>query len=162
LESIPTKEIKNRGNIGKPRKEGRSYKCKHHQQNTRDRRETLECRRHHRRYWHNGQRKYKALKPPNSKHPGNPTHNEKTKTKNNRIDETKESQLKGPENINRIIEENFPNIKKEMAINIQETYRTLNILDHKRKFFSHIIIQTLNAQKKENIKSCRGKRPSNI
>ena len=29
----------------KPRKEVRSYRCKHHQQNTRDRRENLRCRR---------------------------------------------------------------------------------------------------------------------
>jgi hypothetical protein len=34
------------------------------------------------------------------------------------IEEGKESQLKWPENINKIIEENFPNLKKEMAINV--------------------------------------------
>ena len=35
------------------------------------------------------------------------------------IEEGEESQLKGPENIfNKIIEENFPNLKKEMTINI--------------------------------------------
>jgi hypothetical protein len=39
----------NHGN-GKPRKEVRNYRCKHHQQNTRDRREHLRCRRYHRRY----------------------------------------------------------------------------------------------------------------
>ena len=43
------------------------------------------------------------------------------------IEEGEESQLKGPENIfNKIIEENFPNLKKEMAINVQEAYRTPN------------------------------------
>ena len=32
-------------------------------------------------------------------------------------------QLKVPENIfNKIVEENFPNLKKEIAINVQETY----------------------------------------
>ena len=37
------------------------------------------------------------------------------------IEEGKESQLQGPENIlNKIIEENFLNLKKEMTINIQE------------------------------------------
>ena len=37
------------------------------------------------------------------------------------IEEGKELQLQGPENIfNKIIEENFPNLKKEMPINIQE------------------------------------------
>jgi hypothetical protein len=43
-------------------------------------------------------------------------------------------ELKGPENIfNKIIEENFPNLKKEMAINVQETYRAPNRLDQKKK-----------------------------
>lgn len=43
------------------------------------------------------------------------------------IEEGEESQLKGPENIfNKIIEENFPNLKEEMVINVQEAYRTPN------------------------------------
>ena len=43
------------------------------------------------------------------------------------IKENKDSQLKGPENIfNNIIEENFPNLKKEMTIKVQEAYRTPN------------------------------------
>jgi hypothetical protein len=38
-----------------------------------------------------------------------------------RIEEVVESQLQGPEDIlNKIIEENFLNLKKEMPINIQE------------------------------------------
>jgi hypothetical protein len=42
-------------------------------------------------------------------------------------------QLKGPANIfNKIIEENSPNIKKEMPKNIKEAYRTPSILDQKR------------------------------
>jgi hypothetical protein len=46
------------------------------------------------------------------------------------IKETKDSQLKGPVDIfNNIIEENFPNLKKEKPINIQESYRTPNRLD---------------------------------
>ena len=37
------------------------------------------------------------------------------------------SQLKGPANIfNIIVEVNFPNLEKEMPINIQEAYRTPN------------------------------------
>ena len=37
------------------------------------------------------------------------------------IEESEDSQLKGPVNIfNKIIEENFPNLKKEMLTNIQE------------------------------------------
>ena len=36
------------------------------------------------------------------------------------VDENEDFQLKGPANIfNNIIEENFPNIKKEMPMNIQ-------------------------------------------
>jgi hypothetical protein len=42
-------------------------------------------------------------------------------------------QLKGPANIfNKIIEENFSNLKKEMTMSIQEAYRTPNRLDQKR------------------------------
>jgi hypothetical protein len=37
------------------------------------------------------------------------------------IDENEDFQHKGPVNIlNKIIEENFPNLKKEMTMNIQE------------------------------------------
>ena len=69
-----------------------------------------------------------------------------------RIEENKDSQLKGPENVfNKIIEENFPNLKKEMAIKVREVYRTPNKWDQKRKSSHHIIIKTLNAQNKERI-----------
>ena len=80
------KEITKGDNPGdrKPRKEIRSHRCKHHQQNTRDRRENLRCRRFHREHGHNNQRKCKMQKDPNSKHPGNPGHNEKTKPTDNR------------------------------------------------------------------------------
>jgi hypothetical protein len=41
-------------------------------------------------------------------------------------------QLKGTANIfNKIIGKNFPNLKKEMPMNIQEAYRTPNGLDQK-------------------------------
>jgi hypothetical protein len=56
------------------------------------------------------------------------------------IEESKHSQLKGPVNIfNKIIEENFTNLKKEMSMNIQEAYRTPNRLDKKRNSSCHII-----------------------
>jgi FtsZ-binding cell division protein ZapB len=46
------------------------------------------------------------------------------------IEDREYSQIKRPVNIfNKIIEENFPNLKKNMAINIQETYRTPNRLN---------------------------------
>ena len=49
------------------------------------------------------------------------------------VDENEGFQLKGLENIfNKIIEENFPNIKKEMPMTIQEAYQTPNRLDQKR------------------------------
>jgi hypothetical protein len=44
-----------------------------------------------------------------------------------RIHKNEASQLKGPENVfNKIMEENFPNLTKEMYIKIQEAYRTPN------------------------------------
>ena len=49
------------------------------------------------------------------------------------IDENEDFQLKGPVNIfNKIIDENFPNLKKEMHRNVQEAYRTPNTLSQKR------------------------------
>ena len=58
----------------------------------------------------------------------------KNKSKKSRKEEGEDSQSKGLENIfNKIIEENFPNLKKEMAINVQETYRAPNRLDQKKK-----------------------------
>jgi hypothetical protein len=51
----------------------------------------------------------------------------------------------------KIIEENFPNLKKEMPMNIQEAYRTQNRLDQKRNSSCHIIVKTPNAQNKERI-----------
>ena len=56
------------------------------------------------------------------------------------IEESEDSQLKGPVNIINL-EENFPNLKKEMPMNIQEAYRTPNRLDQKRNFSCHIIIK---------------------
>ena len=41
-------------------------------------------------------------------------------------------QLKGPENIfTKIIEVNFPNLKKDISMKVQEAYRTPNRLDKK-------------------------------
>jgi len=72
-------------------------------------------------------------KDPNSKHPGNPGHNRRPNLWMIGVDENGDFQLKGPANIfNKIIEENFPNLKKEMPMNIQEAYRTPNRLDQKR------------------------------
>ena len=80
------------------------------------------------------------------------------------VEEREEFQLKGPKNIfNKIIEENFPNLKKEMPVNIQEAYRTSNRLDQKRNSFCHIIVKTPIVQNKERIvKAVRGKKTTNL
>jgi hypothetical protein len=68
------------------------------------------------------------------------------------IEESEDSQLKGPVNIfNKIIEESFPNLKKEMSMNIKEAYRTSNRLDQKRNSSCHITIKIPNARNKERI-----------
>jgi uncharacterized coiled-coil protein SlyX len=65
------------------------------------------------------------------------------------IDKKEDFQFKGPENIfKKIIEENFPYLKKEMPMNIQESYRTPNSLDQK-KILPITIFKTPNAQNKE-------------
>ena len=53
--------------------------------------------------------------------------------------------------IRRQLEENIPNLKKEMVIKVQEAYKTLNKCNQKRKSFHHIFIKILNAQNKERI-----------
>jgi hypothetical protein len=66
------------------------------------------------------------------------------------IEESEESQLKEPINIsNKIIEENFPNLKKEIPTNVQEAYRTPNRLSQKRNSYHFIIVKTTKAQKKK-------------
>ena len=56
------------------------------------------------------------------------------------VDEYEDFQLKGPPNIfNKIIEENFPNLKKEMPMNIQEAYRIPNRMDQKKNSSCHIV-----------------------
>jgi uncharacterized coiled-coil protein SlyX len=68
------------------------------------------------------------------------------------IDENEDYQLKGPVNIFiKIIEENFPNLKKEMPKNIQEVYRIPNRLDREINSARHIIIRTLYALNKDRI-----------
>ena len=75
------------------------------------------------------------------------------------VDEKEDFHLKGPANIfNKIIEENFPNLKNDMPMNIQEAYRTPNRLDQKRNSSQHIIIRTTNTLNKDRIlKAVRGK-----
>jgi hypothetical protein len=66
------------------------------------------------------------------------------------VDENEDFQLKCTVNIfNKIIEENFPNLKKEMPMNIQESYKTANRLDQKRNSSQYIIIRTTNVLNKD-------------
>jgi hypothetical protein len=68
------------------------------------------------------------------------------------IDENEDFQLKGAANIfNKITAEKFQNLKKEIPMNIQETYRTPNRRDQKRNSSQHIIIRTTNALNKDRI-----------
>ena len=77
-------ENRDTGNLTPPGPAAGNHRCEHQQQNTRDGRENLRCRRFHRDHGHNNQRKCKMQKDPNSKHPGNPGHSEETKPKDNR------------------------------------------------------------------------------
>ena len=73
------------------------------------------------------------------------------KKSNLRIIGIEEVQLKSTENIfNELIEENFPNLKKDMCMKIPDAYTTPNRLDQK-KSPHHIIIKTLNKQNKERL-----------
>jgi len=68
------------------------------------------------------------------------------------VNENEDFQLKRTANIfNKIIGENFPNLKNDMPMNIQKAYRTPNRLDQKRNSSRHIIIRTTNALNKERI-----------
>jgi hypothetical protein len=75
------------------------------------------------------------------------------------LEKSEDFQFKGPVNIfNKIIEKNFPKLKKEMPMNVQEAYRTPNSLEQKRNSSCHIIIKTPNAQNKERILKAVGKK----
>jgi hypothetical protein len=75
-------------------------------------------------------------KDPNLKHPENPDTMRRPNLQIIGIDENEDFQPKRPVNIfNKIIEDNFPNLKKEMFMNIKEVYRTPNRLDQKRNSY---------------------------
>ena len=75
------------------------------------------------------------------------------------LEESEDSKFKGPSNIfNKIIEENLHYLMKEMVINIQEAYRTLNRWGQKSNSSGNTIIKTLIAQnKKRMLKALREK-----
>jgi len=77
------------------------------------------------------------------------------------IEENEDSRLKGLVNIfNKIIEDSFPNLKKERTMIIQEAYRSPNRLDKKRNSCHHRIVTKYRKQRK-NIKISKEKRSSN-
>ena len=116
----------------------------HQQQNTRDGRENLKCRRFHREHGHNKENaKCKKILIQNIK--GIQDTMRRPNLQIIGLHENEDFKLKRPANIfNKIIEENFPNLKKEMPMNIQEAYRTPNRLDQKRNSSRHMIIRTTN------------------
>jgi hypothetical protein len=64
----------------------------------------------------------------------------------------KEVQGKGIGNIfNKIIAENFPNLEKELSIQIQEAFSTPNSCDYKRTSSWHIIAKTISTNNEERI-----------
>jgi hypothetical protein len=82
----------------------RSHRCKHHQQNTRDRRDNCGAEDTTENIDTTVKENTKCKKAPSPKHPGNPGHNEKTNLRIIGIEESKDSQLKGPVNIfNKIV-----------------------------------------------------------
>ena len=60
----------------------------------------------------------------------------------------------------KIIKENFPNLAKEIDIQVQESQRVPNKLDPKRNIPRHIIIKMPKVKDKENLKSTNRKAES--
>jgi hypothetical protein len=68
------------------------------------------------------------------------------------MDIEEEVQAKGIHNIfNKIITENFLNLKKVLPIWVHEAFKTLNRLDKTRASLWHIIIKTTNKDNRERI-----------
>jgi hypothetical protein len=68
------------------------------------------------------------------------------------IEEGEEMQAKGIHNIvNKIITENFQNVKKDFPIQVQEAFRTPKRLDQNRTSSWHIIIKTTSTENRERI-----------
>ena len=77
----------------------------------------------------------KQTKTPGTKHPGNWDIMKRLQLRIIRIEEWEKVNVKSTENgFNKIIEENFPNLKKEEnPIKVQKVCRTQNRLGQKRK-----------------------------
>ena len=84
-------------------------------------------------------------KDPNSKHPGNPGHNEKTKHEN------EDFQLKGPAYLQQNYRRKLPKPKERHAQEHKRSLQNSKSLDQKRNSSRYIIIRTTNALNKDRI-----------
>jgi hypothetical protein len=117
------------------------------------------CRRYHRKYWHNSQRKCKQQKALTQNIQKIQDTMRKPSLRIIGIEESEDSHLRGPVNIfNKILEENFPNLKKEMPMSIQEAYR----IPEKKFVPTHNNQNTKCTKQRKNIKSSKRKRSSNV
>jgi hypothetical protein len=80
------------------------------------------------------------------------------------IEEGEEVQAKGMHNIfNKTITENFPNLEKDVSIQMQEDSRIPNRPDQNRTTPGHIIIKTTSSETRERIlKDIREKKTNNV
>lgn len=74
------------------------------------------------------------------------------------MDEREESQYNDTDWIfNKIKEENFSKLWKDVSLQIQETHQTLNGQNQKRKSSWHIVVKTPSSHSKEGIEGCKRK-----
>jgi hypothetical protein len=68
------------------------------------------------------------------------------------IEEGEEVQAKEIHSVfNKIVTENFPNLKKDLPIHVQEVSKATNGLEQNRTYPWHIIIKTTSAENREKI-----------
>ena len=74
-----------------------------------------------------------------------------------------EEKKKGLENIYRqIMDENFPNLRNELELGIQEVYRTPNYLDPKRHSPRHIVLKLSKINDKKSSQGSQGEENCNL
>jgi hypothetical protein len=80
------------------------------------------------------------------------------------IEEGEEVQAKGICNIfNKIIAEIFPNLNKELPIQLQETSRTPNRLYQNRNSPWHVIVKNIqHREQRKNIEACKREKTNNV
>jgi hypothetical protein len=79
------------------------------------------------------------------------------------VDTEEEVQVKGICNIfNKIITENFPNLKKVLPIQVQETSRTPNRLDQTELLHGILSLSQEIQRTEKNMEVCKREKPNNI